>query len=62
MFIGYCHDCIFWERERPERHTLVGTCHRNPPMATYDFAVFPKTSSNTWCGEWKPANKKESAC
>lgn len=50
--MGTCDTCIFWQKEKPEQQSYLGTCQRYPPITIGMVAKQPTTSSKAICGEW----------
>jgi hypothetical protein len=52
---GPCKDCIYWEKISDSSED-TGICSRYPPKPseTGNLALWPKTKSFDWCGEYEP--------
>ena len=51
--IGYCEDCIYWEKKQPEID-MRGNCHRYPPVGDSNWVI---TTIKGWCGEYVSEDK-----
>ncbi len=46
-----CAGCRYWKST--SLSDKIGDCRKLPPSGDGERARFPKTSRETWCGEWK---------
>ena len=56
-----CENCVYWEDDL-NTGGMAGRCHRFPPQIVKVISdetteiehLFPQTTCDAWCGEFKP--------